>query len=205
MNSTQRATLDAQRRSSFRTFGNNARAHLRKRGDHPVHWTFRQPWVCHQPTLEFLSCQQTREKPHGRARITAIDFFVRCGEYPPFSVNDQRGSLRLLDLDSQSAHCIDRVHAIFAGKKSAQRAHAVGESGDNHRSMRNAFIARYGDFEIDSRSPLYPQLHRMNLNVVMLASGARIETCAALMAFGNRISEISAIRSPYGTRKILSV
>src|SRR5205823_14090003 len=88
MNSTQRPSLYAQRRSSFRTFGNNTRAHLRKRSDHPVHRTFRQRRIRDQPALKFLSGQKTREKPHGRSRITAIDFFVGCREYALFSVNE---------------------------------------------------------------------------------------------------------------------
>jgi hypothetical protein len=44
--------------------------------------------MSHQPTLEILAGQQTREKPHGRARIATIDFLAWCGKDPFFSVND---------------------------------------------------------------------------------------------------------------------
>jgi hypothetical protein len=67
------------------------------------------------------------------------------------------------------------MHAIFARKKSAQRAHAVGESGNDHRSMRNALIARHSDFEIDPRRPFYPQFHRINLNVLIFLPDVRIK------------------------------
>ena len=88
LNSTKRSAVDAQRRRSVRTFGNNARPHLTKRRDHSVHWAFGQARISHQPTFEFLSGQQTRQKPHGRARIAAIDVLARCGEDPFFSMND---------------------------------------------------------------------------------------------------------------------
>ena len=39
-NSTQGPPLDAQRRSSFGTFGNKTRAQLAKRSDHPIHRAF---------------------------------------------------------------------------------------------------------------------------------------------------------------------
>jgi hypothetical protein len=86
-------------------------------------------------------------------------------------MNDQPGRLRLFDLDSQSAHCIYRVHAIFAWQKSTQCAYAIGESRDDHRPVRNALITRHSDFEIDSRRPFYPQIHRMNLNVPDVRAG----------------------------------
>jgi hypothetical protein len=80
--------VNAQRRRSVRTFGNNAGAHLTKRRDHSVHWPFGQGRISYQATLEFLSGQQTREKSHGRARIAAIDFLTRRGEDPFFPMND---------------------------------------------------------------------------------------------------------------------
>jgi hypothetical protein len=80
--------MDAQWRRTVRTFGNNARAHLAKRSDHSIHGPFGQARTRYQPTLKFLSGQQTREKPHGRARIAAIDFLVWRGEDPFLSMND---------------------------------------------------------------------------------------------------------------------
>jgi hypothetical protein len=80
--------MNAQWRRTVRTFGNNTRAHLTKRRDHSVHWAFGQARVRHQPALKLLSGQKTREKPHGRARIAAIDFLVWRGEDPFLSMND---------------------------------------------------------------------------------------------------------------------
>jgi hypothetical protein len=48
------------------------------------------------------------------------------------------------------------MHAIFAREKAAQCAYAIGQSGNDNGAMRNAFIARYGDFDIDSRGPFDP-------------------------------------------------
>src|SRR5262249_3153830 len=147
MNSTKRSAVDAQRRGPFLTFSNNARAPLTKRGKHPVHLPLRQPCIFNKATLEFLSRQKAREKPPGWPRITAIDVCAWCSENALFSVNDQRGRLGLFDLDSQRSHCVNRVHAIFAGKESVEGAKAIGERGHDHRTMRNALIARHCDFE----------------------------------------------------------
>jgi hypothetical protein len=48
------------------------------------------------------------------------------------------------------------MHAIFAREKAAQCAYAIGQSGNDNGAMRNAFIARYGDFDIDSRGAFDP-------------------------------------------------
>src|SRR5258705_1352743 len=76
LNSAKRPAVDAQRRRSVRTFGNNARAHLAKRRDHSVHWAFGQARTSHQPSLEFLSCHQTRPMPLGSASISENDLLV---------------------------------------------------------------------------------------------------------------------------------
>src|SRR5258708_4381297 len=80
------------------------------------------------------------------------------------------------------------MNAIFAWQKSAQRAHAIGESGDDHRAMRNALIARHSDFEIDSSRPFYPQFHRMNLNVLLFMPDVRIKAVLVNPAFTPLIS-----------------
>jgi hypothetical protein len=48
------------------------------------------------------------------------------------------------------------MHAIFAREKAAQRADAIGQRGNDNGAMRNAFIARHGDFDIDSRGAFNP-------------------------------------------------
>ena len=84
LNSTKRPAMNAQRRRSVRTLGNDARAHLAKGRDHLVHWAFGQARISTSRTLEFLAGQQTREKAHGRARIATIDFLAWCGRSPFF-------------------------------------------------------------------------------------------------------------------------
>src|SRR5262245_25088392 len=120
-------------------------------------------------------------------------------------MNDQRGRVRLFDLNSQSAHCIHRVHAIFAREKSAQRAHAIGQGRDDHRAMRDALVAWYGDFEIDSRRPLYAQIHRKNLNVMIFMPKVRIKRLYYANQAFTTPHERPRNSSLYGTRKILSV
>lgn len=112
-------------------------------------------------------------------------------------MNDQGGWLGLFDLNSQRAHCVHRVHAIVAGKKSAERANAVGKRGNYHRAMRNALITWDSDFEIDSRCPLYSQLHRMNLIFLMFMPDVRIER----MCCPNPVFTITASASS-GTARV---
>ena len=68
-------------------------------------------------------------------------------------MDDQRVRLGLFDLNTQSAHGIDCMHAIFARKKTTQGAYTIRQGRNDYRAMRNAFIAWYGNFDIDSRRP----------------------------------------------------
>jgi hypothetical protein len=52
------------------------------------------------------------------------------------------------------------VYAVFARQKASQCANAIGQTGDDHRAVRNAFISRYGDLSVDSWRSLDPQFHR---------------------------------------------
>jgi hypothetical protein len=71
-------------------------------------------------------------------------------------MDDKRVRLRLFDPDAQSAHCIDRVHAVFARQEAPQCAYSIRQSPDDNGPMGNTFIAGDGDFEIDSRSAFDP-------------------------------------------------
>ena len=97
MNSAQRTAADAQRWRFVWPFGNNAGAHLTKRRDHAVHRTSRQSRFPNEPAFKCLAGQQTGEQPHRGTRIATVDFFFGCIKDPFFSVNDQRGRLRLFD------------------------------------------------------------------------------------------------------------
>jgi hypothetical protein len=72
----------------------------------------------------------------------------------------QRGRIGLFDLNPKCAQRIYRVHTIFAGKKPIQGAYSIRQGGDNYRAMRDTFIARYGNLDVNSRCPFYSQLHR---------------------------------------------
>ena len=126
MNSTQRAAVDTERRRLFRPLGHDVCAHLSKWRDHAVHGASRERGLTDEATLKCLPGEQASKKSHGRARISAIDFLFRRREHTLLSVDDERVRLGLFDLDSQSAERVHRVHAIFARKKTAQRANAVG-------------------------------------------------------------------------------
>src|SRR5262249_14143187 len=66
---------------------------------------------------------------------------------------------------------------------------AIEKRGVEHRMLRSAILARHCDFEIDSRCPLYPQLHTMNLNVLMLTPDLRIKrVCYANLGIQYRAS-----------------
>jgi hypothetical protein len=54
------------------------------------------------------------------------------------------------------------VHAIFARKKTVQRANAIRQGGDDRGAMRDTLIARHRDFRVDPRCSLYPQFHRIS-------------------------------------------
>jgi len=46
------------------------------------------------------------------------------------------------------------MHAIFAREKTTQGAYTIRQGRNDYRAMRNAFIAWYGNFDIDSRRRL---------------------------------------------------
>jgi hypothetical protein len=52
------------------------------------------------------------------------------------------------------------VHAVFTGKKSMQSAHSIRQGSDDYGAMRDALIARHSNLDVNSRRPLYPQLHK---------------------------------------------
>jgi len=68
-------------------------------------------------------------------------------------MDDQRVRLGMFDLNTQSAHGVDCMHAIFAREKTMQGACTIRQGRNDYRAMRYAFVARYGDFDIDSRCP----------------------------------------------------
>jgi hypothetical protein len=70
-------------------------------------------------------------------------------------VNDEHIEFGLLDLNSEGAQGIDRAHAIVTWKKSTQRAHPIGKRSDDRGPMRNTFVARDGDFSLNSRRSFY--------------------------------------------------
>jgi len=71
--------MNAQGRRFFRAFSNNVGPHFTQRRDHAVHRTPRESSITHQPALEGLSREEPGQKPHGRPRISAVDFFLRRG------------------------------------------------------------------------------------------------------------------------------
>ncbi len=128
-----------------------------------IHRPPRERGVAHQTTFKSLAGKQPGQQPHGGAGIAAVDFGCRRREDTLFAVNNDYVRLGLVDLDSQRAQCVDRVHAVFAGKKSMQRAYPVGERGNDRGPMRNALVARDSDFRFDARRSFYAQFHRVNL------------------------------------------
>ncbi len=87
-NSPQGAPMDAERWRLFRTFCNNVCAHPAKRRDYAVHRAAREPGIRDKPALKCLPGEQASQKPHGRARISAIDFLFRRHKDALFPMND---------------------------------------------------------------------------------------------------------------------
>jgi hypothetical protein len=110
-----------------------------------------------------LTGKQPGEQAHGRAGISAIDFFFGRREHTPLPVNDKDVGLGLIDLNAKRAQRVDRMHAIFAGKKTVQRAWPVRESRDNCGAMRNALVARDRNLGFDAGRSLYAEFHGVNL------------------------------------------
>jgi len=145
--------MDAKRWRLFRPLCENICTHLAKRRDHAVHRTSRKRRITDEAALKCLSGKQPSEKSHGRAGISAIDFLFRRCKDALFPMDDQPVRLGLFDLNTQSAHGIDCMYAIFAREKTAQRAYTIRQGRNDYRAMRNAFVARYGNFDINSRRP----------------------------------------------------
>ncbi len=100
VNSTQGAATDPERWRVFRPFAKNICTHLTKRRDHAIHRTSREPRIADEAALKCLPGKQTSEKPHGRARISAIDFlFGRC-KNALFPMDDQCVPLGFFDLNT---------------------------------------------------------------------------------------------------------
>ena len=131
-------------------------------------------------------------------------------------MNDEHVGLGLVDLNAERAQRVDRVHAIFAGKKTVQRADAVGESRDDGGAMRNAFVARNSDLRFDAGRSLYAEFHGVNLISFAEAERACDQPRAAsdissACPATRRAKNARQSRRPqqrrqlYGTRKILPV
>ena len=78
-------------------------------------------------------------------------------------MNNKNIRFGLVDLNAKRAQRVDRVHAIFAGKKTVQGAWPVGERREDGGPMRNAFIARDHDLGLDAGRSLYTEFHGVSL------------------------------------------
>jgi hypothetical protein len=110
-----------------------------------------------------LTGKQAGEQAHGRAGISAIDFFFGRREQTLLPVNDKDVGLGLVDLNTERAQRVDCMHAIFAGKKTVQRAWPVRQSRDDGGAMRNALVARDRNLGLDAGRSLYAEFHGVNL------------------------------------------
>src|SRR5271157_5991733 len=57
------------------------------------------------------------------------------------AVNQYLGGARLLDAHAQGAHRAQSGQAVLAGEKSAHFAHALGDSAEHQRAVRDGFVA----------------------------------------------------------------
>ena len=87
-----------------------------------------------------------------RNAATNILLWRRRTRFFPWTISVSGSGFRL---DAQSAHRLDRSINLCP-EKAAQCAYAIGQGGNDNGAMRNAFIARYGDFDIDSRGAFDP-------------------------------------------------
>jgi len=119
-------------------------------------------------------------------------------------MNKERIRLWLIDSNAKRTQCFHRPHAIIGSQHAIEPANTIGKRGDDHSAMRNAFVARHGNFGIDARSTFYAKFHLKIRRVSRLGEGgARAES----IQYPARLSSAPVIcdeakKSSYGTKKI---
>jgi len=161
MDTAQRTSMNTDRGRLFGSLCYDVGAHLSEWRNYTIHRAPRERGIADEATFKRLPGEQTGEKSHCCTGISAIDFLFRRREHTFFSVDDEHVRVRLFDLDSQSAEGVHRAHAIFARKKSAQCARAIGQGRNNNGAMGNAFVAWDGDLSVNSRRSFNSQFHRL--------------------------------------------
>src|SRR5690606_27365996 len=138
-NAFQRSAVHDQRQAILLRI--EARAHLRERGNDPVHRPLAERLVASEARTQFIGGGRPDEEPRAGAGITAIDSLARLAE--PAGAGDHPGAVvPPFDARAELAHRLSRMANVVALQQARDSGFAFREGAHDERPVGDGLIPR---------------------------------------------------------------
>jgi hypothetical protein len=141
-------SVDVKRGSVVSTCAKNFGSELTQRIGDTSHGSAGKRGIAEETSLKRLACDDSRKEAHGGAAVAAIDGFGGGEELSSTAFDENFIGGDSVDAATEGLKGMKSGKAIFAWEKAAEAGCAGGEAAEDDSAVRNAFIARDGEFGI---------------------------------------------------------